>query len=207
MAMYEKIRKQFFPIKLPLGVTGRSMNQDAAQEPIRAINHLIFPPGFKQELGLFAAPEARHERLGRLQQLHARSQPEWIVFYNSEDEPIGWFYGYMEDEETFFIDTIGLVPAFRGRGIYSAFLRQLIAYLRAVGYERLTTSHHPNNRAALIADLKAGFDIVGLDLHESHGPLLKTAYHLHEDRRQAFERVFSTTRESTSEADPRAGAG
>jgi len=205
--MDEEIRKQFFPMKLPSGIVARSMDQDAAQESIGAINHLIFPADFKQTVGLFEAPETRRERLEHLQKLHAYSQPEWIVFYNAKDEPIGWFYGYMEDGETFFIDTIGLVPAFRGQGIYSAFLRQLIAYLRAIGYERLTTSHGPNNRAALIADLKAGFDIVGLELHESHGPLVKTAYHLHEDRRQAFERVFSTTRESTNEADPSASAG
>jgi len=117
-----------------------------------AINHLIFPPGFKQALGLFTAPRERCERLERLQELHAHSRPEWIVFYSERDEPVGWFYGYMEDEETFFIDTIGLVPAFRGQGIYMAFLRQLIAYLRVIGYERVTTTHHPNNRAALIAD-------------------------------------------------------
>jgi RimJ/RimL family protein N-acetyltransferase len=205
--MDEEIHKQFFPMKLPSGVVARSMDQDAAQESIRAINHLIFPPDFKQVLGLFTAPEARRERLEHLQKLYARSHPEWIVFYNVKDEPIGWFYGYMEDEETFFIDTIGLVPAFRGQGVYSAFLRQLIAYLRAIGYERLTTSHHPNNRAALIADLKVGFNIVGLELHESHGPLVKTAYHLHKDRRQAFERVFSMEREPTNEADQRESAG
>ena len=203
--MDEETRKQFFPIALPSGVVVRSMDPTAAQEPIGAINHLIFPPGFKQALGLFATPEARHERLEPLRKRHARASPEWMVFY-SKEEPIGWFYGYMEDEETFFIDTIGLVPAFRGRGIYTAFLRQWIACLRAMGYERLTTSHHPNNRAALIADLKVGFDIVGMELHESHGPWVKMAYHLHEDRRQAFERVFSTGREPVNEADPRANA-
>ena len=138
---------------------------------------------------------------------HAGSSLEWLVFYNAEDEPIGWFLGYMEDEETFFIDTIGLVPAFRGRGIYSAFLRQFIVYLRAMGYERLTTSHAVNNRAALIADLKIGFNIVGIELHEGCGPLVKTAYLLHEDRRQAFERAFSAPRESKNEADPRTSAG
>ena len=204
--MDKEIHKQFFPIKLPSGVVARSMDQDAAQESIGAINHLIFPPGFKQAVGLFEAPKARRERLEHLWKLHAYSQPEWLVFYNAKDEPIGWFFGYMEDEDTFFIDTFGLVPAFRRRGIYSAFLRQLIAYLKAIGYERLTTSHGPNNRAALIADLKVGFDIVGIELHESHGPWVKTAYHLHEDRRQAFERVFSTTRESINEADPGASA-
>jgi hypothetical protein len=76
-----------------------------------------------------------------------------------------------------------------------------------MGYERLTTSHGPNNRAALIADLKMGFDIVGIELHEGCGPLVKTTYHLHEDRRKAFERVFSTPRESLDEKDPRASAG
>ncbi len=217
----EKVRKQFFPMSLPSGVVGRLMDQDAAQEPIGAISHLIFPPGFKQALGLFVpeqgdfvpeqgdfvpeqgdfgAPKARRERLERLQELHARSHPEWIVFYDGNGEPIGWFYGYMEDEETFFIDTIGLVPAFRGRGIYTAFLAQLSACLKATGYERLTTTHHPNNRAALIADLKAGFAIVGLELHESHGPMVKMACFLHSDRRRGFEQVFSMEPESKIKA-------
>jgi RimJ/RimL family protein N-acetyltransferase len=202
----EKVREQFFPMSLPSGVVGRWMDQDAAQEPIGAINHLIFPPGFKQALGLFvpeqgdfATPEARREGLERLQRLHARSQPEWIVFYDQEDAPIGWFYGYMEDEETFFIDTIGLLPAFRGRGIYTAFLKQLSVYLRTIGYERLATTHHPNNRAALIADLKAGFNIVGLELHESHGPMVKMACFLHDDRRRGFEQAFSAEPEPGSE--------
>lgn len=62
-----------------------------------------------------------------------------------------------------------------GRGIYSAFLRQLITYLKAISYERLTTSHSPNNRAALIADLNVGFVTEGVELHESHSPLVKTA--------------------------------
>jgi RimJ/RimL family protein N-acetyltransferase len=206
--MDEKIQKQFFPMKLPSGVVARSMEHDAAQKSIKAINHLIFPPDYKQSVGLFETPEARNEKLKHLRKLHARSSPaEWLIFFNAADEPIGWFLGFMEDEETFFIDTVGLIPAFRGQGIYSAFLRQFIVYLRAMGYERLITSHGPNNRAALIADLKVGFDIVGIELHEGCGPLVKTAYHLHEDRRQAFERVFSTPRESINEADPRASTG
>jgi L-amino acid N-acyltransferase YncA len=96
----------------------------------------------------------------------------------------------MEDEETFFIDTIGLVPEVREQGIYQAFLKQLIRYLKAAGYERLTSSHHPNNRAVLIPELKVGFNIVGLEINESAGPILRVAHPLHEDRRLGFERVF-----------------
>jgi RimJ/RimL family protein N-acetyltransferase len=130
-----------------------------------------------------------------------------LIFPADFKQEAGLFEPPEAREDTYFIDTIGLVPAYRGRGIYTAFLRQLIDYLTAMGYERLTTSHHPSNRAALIADLKVGFDIVGLELDESNGVLVKTAYHLHEDRRQAFERVFRTPREPTDERDPRANAG
>jgi RimJ/RimL family protein N-acetyltransferase len=166
------------------------MDRKAAQESIKLFNHLIFAPGFKEETGIFCAPSARQERVEQLWGMHIDTHPEWIVFYDESDEPIGWFYGYMEDEESFFIDTIGLVPTYRSKGIYQAFLRELITYLGAVGYERLTSSHHPNNRGVLIAELKVGFNIVGLELNESAGGVLKVAYLFHEDRRRGFERVF-----------------
>jgi RimJ/RimL family protein N-acetyltransferase len=62
------------------------------------------------------------------------------------------------DATAFFIDTIGFIPSYRGRGLYTAFLNQLLIYLEAVDYERVTTTHHPNNRAILMAELKAGFN-------------------------------------------------
>ena len=107
----------------------------------------------------------------------------------------------MEDSMTFLIDTVGLIPAYPNLGVYTAFLHGLIATLGAAGYERLTTSHHPNNRAVMIAELKAGFNIVGIELHESCGPLVKMAYLLHHDRREGFRRAFSVA------PDPASGAG
>jgi len=118
------------------------MDREAALETIKQFNIRIFWPGFKEETGAFRPPQERRERAARLWEKHVDTHPEWIIFFNEHDDPIGWFYGYMEDEETFFIDTIGLVPEFRKKGLYQAFLRKLILYLKAVGYERLTSSHH-----------------------------------------------------------------
>ena len=188
--MVEDILKQFFPMKLPSGVTAHSMDRNAAQEEIKRFNDRIFPPGFKEETGAFRPPKERAEKVARLWSQRIDTHPEWVVFFDQSGNPIGWFYGYMEDEETFFIDTIGLVPEVREKGIYQAFLKQLITYLKAVGYERLTSSHHPNNRAVLIPELKVGFNIVGLEVNEGAGPILRVAHPLHEDRRLGFERVF-----------------
>jgi len=187
--MHNDFHRQFFPMRLPFGVTAHSMDREAAQESIKIFNHRIFAPGFK-ETGVFRPPQARGERVAQLWDDRIDTHPEWIVFFDERENPIGWFYGYMEDAETFFIDTIGLIPEVRRQGIYQAFLKQLIAYLEAAGYERLTSSHHPNNRAVLIAELKVGFNIVGLEINESVGAILRVAHLLRKDRQLGFERVF-----------------
>ncbi len=192
--MFEDIRKQFFPMQLPTGVVACLVDEVTAQRTGEITQ--IFSP---EALGHFRAPESRQERLGRLRKLLARSASEWIVFYSQKDEPVGWFWGYMEYETTFTMDTIGLIPEFRNRGIYSAFLKQLIPYLDALGYERLTSYHHPNNRAVLIANLKAGFNIVGMEVNESNGAMVKMAYLFHADRRKYFEQVFMLAPDQTSD--------
>jgi hypothetical protein len=49
----------------------------------------------------------------------------------------------------------------------------------------------------MIPELKAGFHIAGLELHEGCGPLIKMAYLFHDDRREGFRRVFSIPPDTT----------
>jgi nitroimidazol reductase NimA-like FMN-containing flavoprotein (pyridoxamine 5'-phosphate oxidase superfamily)/GNAT superfamily N-acetyltransferase len=180
--------RAFFPIELPASVHAHLCDSDTARQAIDGFGNRIFPS--RESFGAFVTPKARRQQRAPLEEQYTRSCPMWVIF-GVQGEPVGWFYGYMEDSETFFIDTVGLVPAYRRRGIYSAFLPHLIAYLRALGYERLTTSHHPDNRAVMIPELEAGFSIAGLELHEGCGPLIKMVYLFHDDRRESFRRVFS----------------
>lgn len=193
--MSEEIRAQFFPMSLPVGVIGQWVDRTAVTAEIQELNAQIFRP---HELRLFQVPPERQPTVHHLQQSYTRSNPECVVFYAETRLPVGWFYSYREDAATMFIDTIGFLPAYRGRGLYSAFLPKYLAYLAALGYERVTTSHHPNNRAIIIAELKVGFDIVGLELHESHGPAIKMACFMHADRRSGFEHAFSMAPDPTA---------
>ena len=193
--MSEEIRDQFFPMLLPAGVSGRWVDRAAVASEIRELNAQLFP---RSELRLFDVPPERQPGVQRLRQSHTPSHPEYVVFYADGNLPVGWFYSYREDATSTFIDTVGFLPAYRGRGLYSAFLPQYIAYATALGLERVVTSHHPNNRAIMIAELKAGFDIVGLELNESYGPLIKMAYFIHPDRRAGFEQAFSMAPDPTA---------
>lgn len=186
--MTEGVRSQFFPMSLPIGVYGQIVDRSAAASEIQQLNSKIF---LHPELRLFQVPAERRANSTRMTQGYAAPHSETIVFYTEAQLPVGWFYSFREDPTTTFIDTIGFISAYRGQGLYSAFLAKYMAYQKALGLERITTSHHPNNRAILITELKAGFNIVGLELNESYGPLIKMALFMHEDRLKGFEQAFS----------------
>lgn len=194
--MSEDIRAQFFPMPLPAGVIGQWVIRAEAATEIKDLNAQIFR---SHELRLFQVPPEREANAQRLRQNHTPSNPECVMFYNESHQAVGWFYTYREDATTTFIDTVGFLPDYRGRGLYTAFLPRYMAYAAALGFERVTTSHHPNNRAIMIAELKVGFDIVGLELHESHGPLVKMACFMHADRRTGFEQAFSMAPDPTAQ--------
>ena len=64
--MVEDIRKQFFPMRLPNGVSAHSMDRNTALETIELFNDRIFPPGFKEETGIFRPPKERAEKVAHL---------------------------------------------------------------------------------------------------------------------------------------------
>lgn len=129
-----------------------------------------------------------------------RMHQEYFLFQSGADLT-GWSYGQMRDNETFFMSNTAILPTFRRRGLYSAFLERLIAYLDAVGYERIVSNHQPNNRAVLIAKLKAGFSVSAVNLDERWGAQVELTYHLHEDRRRGYERAFALQAWGTENSD------
>ena len=192
--MSEDIRSKFFPMSLPAGVTGEWVIRSEVAAEIKGINAQIFD---RHEMRLFQIPVEREAQARRLQQSHTPSNPEYVLFYNAAHQAIGWFYCYREEATTAFIDTVGFLAEYRGRGLYTAFLRKYLTYAAALGFERVATTHHPNNRGIMIAELKAGFNTVGLELHESNGPQIKMVYFIHLDRRAGFEDVFSMAPDPT----------
>ena len=97
----------------------------------------------------------------------------------------------MTSASDYLMDETGILPAYRGRGIYSAFLSRYLVYLRDLGYERVVSYHAPNNRAVLIAKLRAGFVITGMRMRADSGASVQLTYFTHDDRRHAFDNAVS----------------
>lgn len=182
-------RERHFPLALPQGVTGRLVELQTYFDVEDALEPGVFPlhPNMERH---FSTPSERHDHSRRLGDLQRQGHQEAIVFYDA-DKPIGWFAGRMENASEFLMDVTGILPEYQRKGIYGAFLRLYLPYLRDVGYERVISYHSPTNRAVLIAKLKVGFVIRGMVLRENAGASVQLVYFLHQDRYDAFEDTHS----------------
>jgi RimJ/RimL family protein N-acetyltransferase len=197
--LFVEIRAEYFPAPLVAGIIARPVAGEVLWALSSQLDEEIETPFV--ELGLYEMPAARRQRAQRLREIYGRLHQEHFVFYNPKDEPVGWSYGHMLDESTFFMSWSGVAKAYQRRGIYTAFLQSLLPYLRALGYERVTSKHMVNNRPVLIAKIKAGFHIVGLSLDERFGAQVTLAHFFHQDRQDGFCRAFSLERRFPSPAD------
>ena len=75
---------------------------------------------------------------------------------------------------------------FRGQGIYSALCKRTIEFARREGFQIITSKHMLTNNPILIAKLKLGFKVYGIEVDAVHGTLLKLVYNLNEQMAEAL---------------------
>ncbi len=199
-AVIKKIRQQYFPMQLPEGVEAHAVEKDVLQKVMTQLWPAIFPED--SNLCFFRTVQ---ERMGKMEFLwreyYGSGHSETILFTLPDETPIGWVTGDMEDYMTFYLRLFGLLPEYRRKKVFSAFQQKFFEYLKEVGYERIASHHHINNRITLISQLKMGFSLVGFEVDERFGILAKVLYFLHEDRREGYEKVFSMPKDPYTIAD------
>jgi RimJ/RimL family protein N-acetyltransferase len=181
---FSDTRQTFFPFTPIPSIIVEAVDSATVYSVAGKIADQVFTPS--SELGLMPfkpAPQTLRDALQR--------HTEQFVFYNAENEPIGWAIGEQKEADTFNMLWTGILPAYQNQGIYSAFLRRFLEYLQALGYARVTSNHMVNNRAVLVAKLKAGFIVTGMSLDERVGAVLWLTYYFDTHAEDGFRRAFS----------------
>ena len=80
-----------------------------------------------------------------------------------------------------------VIPEYRRAGYYSLMLEKVIEIAREMKFQTITSRHVVSNNPVIIAKLKAGFHITGMELSEIHGNLIHLSYHLNETRYEAYK--------------------
>lgn len=111
-------------------------------------------------------------------------------FYKYDGKIVGWFMGEMDDNETFYLRNVGILPAYRNKKIYSLFLQKFLIFLEEIGYQRVSSHHAPDNGHIYHLQLKSGFMIVGSEAHERFGQLVKMIKIFDPKRNEIFKKRY-----------------
>lgn len=127
-------------------------------------------------------------RVKELQQSVASRQRLTLGVFD-EGEMVGWSFGWQlsMDSTSFYMANSCVVETHRRKGLYQAMLQRVLALSEEMGFQALTSRHLAGNNPILIAKLKAGFHIVGLELSEVHGSLVHLRYFHNPVRREAYQ--------------------
>ena len=152
----------------------------------------VFIPGSFDSTAINEGLKSRANNLAPLRSRYKKLYSEYILFFNELDLPVGWMFGETHYENTFYMRNTGFLKNYQNKGIYSAFLKEFLKYLKSIGFEKVTSHHLGTNKAALIPKLKIGFDICGLELHELFGPNVKLVYMFHDDRKSVYHQKYGS---------------
>ncbi len=92
------------------------------------------------------------------------------------EQLVGWSFGQQDGFDNFYMQSSGVLPAYRRRGIYTRLLSKVLAEAETYGFSRICSLHVCTNNAVLIPKLKAGFIVTGLRLHAQFGVMAELSY-------------------------------
>ncbi|NEX63485.1 GNAT family N-acetyltransferase [Noviherbaspirillum galbum] len=98
------------------------------------------------------------------------------------DTLVGWSMGWYERGGAFYVANSAVLPAHRRRGVYSRLARAVLDEAAARGCHTVYSRHLSTNNPVLIAKLRLGFVITGMEFSEELGSLVRMSFFLTPER-------------------------
>lgn len=102
------------------------------------------------------------------------------------DDLVGWSHGWREPGGQLYVASSAVLPPYRRQGVYTRLLAAIEEQALALGCHRVVSHQRADNSAVLIAKLKAGYIICGMEFSGEMGLLAKLARDLDPARRALF---------------------
>ena len=99
---------------------------------------------------------------------------------------VGVMRGSQRNRLDWHMGITAIAPSSQGRGIYSALLRRLLPLMQETGFRQITSRHHADNNAVLVAKLKAGFIVSGFQVTPRRGLMVELTCPLSDGLRRAY---------------------
>ncbi len=113
----------------------------------------------------------------------------------SDEQLVGWTYGWFQRPDSFYMANSGVLPSHRRVGVYSRLVGAIVEYAHSHGAGTVHSQHSVLNTPIIIAKLKLGFIIAGTNLSEHLGLQVQLVRHASNARADVFRnRVIPFTR-------------
>lgn len=118
------------------------------------------------------------DEMEKLKQLRASSGDAVVLRLGlfKGDMFIGWNFSRQEQVSSLYMQTSAVFPEYRRTGLYSELVKKVTEIGREAGFLSITSRHVSTNNAVIIAKLKLGFKITGLELTDTFGTLVNLTY-------------------------------
>ena len=110
-----------------------------------------------------------------------------LGLFSPNNEFVGFSFGAQESEETFYMMASAVLPEFRGKGLYTALVKEIINQCREKGFQKIYGTHCATNNAVLIPKLKLGFVFSKIELSDMFGTIIHLQYYTNPLRRKVLD--------------------
>ena len=104
----------------------------------------------------------------------------------SDEQLVGWSYGWFERPDTFYMANSGVLPSHRRVGVYSQLVRAIVEHAQTHGAATIQSRHSVLNTPVIVAKLKLGFIIAGTNFSAHMGLQVQLVHHVSPARADVF---------------------
>lgn len=149
------------------------------------------PPIFRDQI--FNFPWRKHiseDEEKKVQELNQARKHVYKLLLGlfKDDEFVGWSFGDQKNADCdYYMRNSAVLPEHRRLGLYSELLKAHLEIVTAKGFQKISSNHHPTNNSVIIAKLKAGFVITGMEMDDGFGMLVQLTYFTNPLRREVID--------------------
>ena len=109
----------------------------------------------------------------------------YLLAYDG-DQLIGWSFGQQQQKTVFCMTNSAVFELYRRKGIYTCMAQLVVNKATEIGFQKIYSRHKISNNAVIIAKLKLGFMIGGIELSDRFGALVRLNYFPNRARENLF---------------------
>jgi len=100
----------------------------------------------------------------------------YYVLLDEKNNLAGWTAGFQMRPNDFFMMTSAVLPKYRGKDGYTKLLKEVLEKTKALGFQVVYSKHLATNNPIIIAKLKLGFMVAGMEVSDQMGTVVRMVY-------------------------------